>query len=152
MNQGFSLLDFVFLKKQETITSVMFQDLVKKYGPLERNIALHINLLKKLPLIYKKSENTNSSQPFNLLLLKILEIEDRIEQYISLMLVVEMNLPDTAFKYTRLKEIIGFIEGKKSTEIHHNPMARLEEEKIKADKMTVLTLNFVWVIFNQLMN
>jgi hypothetical protein len=70
-----------------------------------------------------------------LLLLKILEIEDRIEQYISLMLEVEMNLPDTAFKYTRLKDIIGFIEGKKSTEIHHNPMARLEEEKIKADKM-----------------
>ena len=101
MNKGISLLDIVFLQKKGGFASLELQDLIKQYGTLERNITLHINLMAKIPEMYKTQGETKwlNSRPFHLLVDKIQEIEKRI------VTAVNIAIGDDGFRSKEVLEI-----------------------------------------------
>jgi len=107
--KGLSLLDIAFLNESGLYDGFEMQELIKRHGSLERNLTLHIDLLNKIPEIHKGSilPGIKSERPFQLLLKKIIEIENRIDKFISLMLETGIELPDSIYNYVRLKDLLN---------------------------------------------
>ena len=130
MSNGFSLLDIVFANQSVEFISSELRKLVLEYGSLERNLLLHNKLLNDIPKYYPVSignYKTNSSV-FDLLIKKIQEIESRIDKYISLMLESEIELPELATTYIRLKDLLNHYKKKEETNQEIPPLTDLEKE------------------------
>ena len=145
MKKNLSLLDFVLLNQENDYPLIELKKQIKAYGPLEYNIKKHRRLLNKIPEINNSYGNNKwlKSRPFHLMLVKIEEIESRIDKYISLMLEAEIDLPEIAFNYVRLQELVDYIEGKPN--IKENINDKLESQKMEINKIPMDRLA-LWAI------
>ena len=100
------------------------------FGSLERNLHLHNRLLNQIPETYNKSKISKELilKPFYLLLQKIQDVETRIEKYISLMLESEKELPELAFRYIRLQDIIKMVDEDPTTAKLNSDLSDLKKE------------------------
>ena len=100
------------------------------FGSLERNLHLHNRLLNQIPETYNKSKISKKLilKPFYLLLQKIQDVETRIEKYISLMLESEKELPELAFRYIRLQDIIKMVDEDPTTAKLNSDLSDLKKE------------------------
>ena len=129
MSKGLSLLDFVYLNKKTDLASTELKTLIKTYGPLENNIGKHERLMNK---VHKMDKSQGSSRwlnkrPFQLLVRKILDIESRIDQYISLMLESEIDLPESVKNYVRIQDVLDYYKDKSN--VKENPIDKLKTAK-----------------------
>ena len=104
--------------------------MVLEYGSLDRNLLLHNKLLNDIPRYYPESTENykTNSRVFNLLIKKIQEIESRIDKYISLMLESQIELPELATTYIRLKDLLNHYKKKEETNQEIPPLTDLEKE------------------------
>ena len=145
MSKGLSLLDFVYLNQKTDFASNELKSLIKAHGSLEYNIKKHIRLMAKVPKMDKSQGSPRwlNKRPFQLLARKILDIESRIDQYISLMLESEIDLPETVFDYIRIQDFQDYYKGKSN--VKDNPNDKLESQKNEIDKVN-LTNDALWAI------
>lgn len=145
MDKPLDLLDFINLNKESDYSSKELKNFIMIHGSLEYNIKKHIRLLNKIPEINRSRKNNkwHTSRSFHLLMRKIQEIESRIDKYISLMFESEFTLPEIAHNYTRLKDLVDYIDRQSSSE--KSPMVQLENQKKKLEKLT-LTNDALWAI------
>jgi len=130
--KGLSLLDIAFLNEKGLYDGFELQELIKRHGTLERNVSLHIRLLNKIPMMHKKSNSSiiKNDRPFQLLINKIKEIENRIDKFILLMLETEFELPQSLNNYVRLNDLLESVK-KPETKFSidtPNPLTNLEKE------------------------
>ena len=130
--KGLGLLDIVYLNKKGLYDGIELQELIKRHGTLERNVSLHIGLLNKIPMMHKKSNSSiiKNDRPFQLLINKIKEIENRIDKFILLMFETEFELPQSLNNYVRLNDLLESLKKPetKSSIDTPNPQADLEKE------------------------
>ena len=130
--KGLSLLDIALLKENGLYDSIELQELIKRYGTLERTLSLHIRLLNEIPIMHKKiySSIIKNDTPFKILIRKISEIENRIEKFISLMLETEVELPQSLNNYVRLDDLLEIVKKPetKPSKDTPNPLTDLEKE------------------------
>lgn len=130
--KGLSLLDIVVLNEKGLYDGIELQELIKRHGTLERNVALHIRLLNKIPEIRKEliGPGLKSDRSFKLLINKIKEIESRIDKFISLMFETEVELPQSLNNYVRINDLLESVKKPetKSSIDTPNPQADLEKE------------------------
>ena len=130
--KGLGLLDIVYLNEKGLYDGIELQELIKRHGTLERNVSLHIRLLNKIPMMHKKSNSSiiKNDRPFQLLINKIKEIENRIDKFILLMLETEFELPQSLNNYVRLNDLLESVK-KPETKFSidtPNPLTNLEKE------------------------
>jgi len=130
--KGLSLLDIVILNQKGLYDGLKLQALIKSHGTLERNLLLHIKLLNTYIEMHKelKVSRLKSDRPFQLLINKIKEIENRIDKFISLMFETEVELPQSLNNYVRLNDLLESLKKPetKSSIDTPNPQADLEKE------------------------
>ena len=145
MYKNLSLIDFINLNQGSDYSSKELKKLLLVHGSLEYNIKKHIRLLNKIPEINESRKNTKwyKSRSFHLLMQKIQEIEARIDKYISLMFESEFTLPEIAYNYTRLKDLVDYIDRQSSSK--ESPMVQLENQKKELEKL-ILTNDALWAI------
>lgn len=138
---GLSLLDIVFLNQIDDRSAEKLQALIREHGSIERNIALHHKLLKRLPQIFEKSNKADikSDRPLALILNRITELEERIDQFISLSIEAELNIPDSAYIYVRLRDIIEMIRNENHADTTDSPQKRLDDETKKIKDLSEKT-------------
>tara|TARA_Y100000294_G_C8389214_1_gene270050 strand:+ start:62 stop:658 length:597 start_codon:yes stop_codon:yes gene_type:complete len=145
VSKGLSLVDFLYLNQKTDFASNELKSLIKAHGSLEYNIKKHIRLMDKVPKMDKSQGSPRwlNKRPFQLLVRKILDIESRIDQYISLMLESEIDLPETVFDYIRIQDFQDYYKGKSN--VKDNPNDKLESQKNEIDKVN-LTNDALWAI------
>ena len=118
-----SLLDIALAEKHGNTINSQIKNLILNHGSLERNIGLHINLMNKIPRFHKASGHA-----FDLLIKKIKQIENRIDQYMEYMLELNLAIPDRAIRLIRLKDLKRIFSDKKN-ESNDNIIGKIEKEK-----------------------
>ena len=149
MKKNLSLLDFVLLNQETDYSSIELKKLIKAHGPLDYNIKKHRRLLNKIPEINKSYGNNEwlKSRPFHLLMGKIKEIESRIDKYISLMLESDIELPEIAFNYVRLQELVDYIEGKTNSKENIDNKLDIQNKELIKTPMDHMAL---WAIADEM--
>lgn len=117
-----SLLDIALAEKHGNTINSQIKNLILNHGSLERNIGLHIKLMNEIPRFHNASGHA-----FNLLIKKIEQIENRIDQYMEYMLELDLAIPDRAIRLIRLKDLKR-IFSEKNNESNDNIISMLEKE------------------------